>query len=246
MNAHCWQPVKSPKPLASDLVQVWRVASAVDEKQFASLMERLSTDERKRADGFKFEMDRRHFVVAHGVLRLLLAAYLRVEPESVAMVPDAHGKPRLAGQSGGSIRFNLSHSGDVALYAFCAGREVGVDVEKIRSNVDELAIARQVFTQHEVSQLEMLQGEERTVAFFSSWTRLEALAKASGRGLGIIPQGGILLPPENEGVSRMTAGGSPGHEAAWQIISLQPGSGYKGAVAAEGSDWKIECMEWLH
>ena len=244
--SNCWQVVKSPTSLSPDVVQVWRASSTVDEKQFGDLAQILSSDEKKRAAAFKFDLDRRRFVVAHGSLRLLLAAYLQMEPADVAMVPDAHGKPGLVDQSGSSIRFNLSHAGEMILCAFCAGREVGVDVEKIRPRMDELAIARQVFIPREVSQLEALQGDERTSAFFSSWTRMEALAKASGRGLGLIPQEGISLPPETGGASTMTAKGSRGHEAVWQIISLQPGVGYKGAVAAEGTDWRIECMEWLH
>jgi 4'-phosphopantetheinyl transferase len=222
---------------------VW---SATDEKQFDYLMQLLSYEEKKRAAGFKYEVDRQHFVVAHGSLRLLLAAYLRVLPECLILVPDSHGKPRLADQADRSIRFNISHSGEMILYAFCVGREVGVDVEKIRSNTDELAIARQVFTQNEVSQVELSQGAMRIEIFFNFWTRMEALAKASGHGLGIIPQKGISLPPEVDGTSMAMTRNSSGHEVAWQIISLQPGAGYKAAVAAEGADWKIECMEWLH
>jgi 4'-phosphopantetheinyl transferase len=244
VNNH-WPRVKSPQPLSPDVVHVWRVSSATDEKQFGRLTQILSADEKKRAAAFKFETDRRHFVAAHGSLRLLLAAYLGAGPEGLVMVPGAHGKPRLAGQSAHSIRFNLSHSGEVALCAFCVGREVGVDIEKIRRDADELAVARQVFTQREVNQLEALHGDERTAAFFKSWTRMEALAKATGLGLGLIPSGGISLPPETGEASTVVVKGDPGHDATWQIISLQLGSGYHGAVAAAGANWKLERMEWL-
>jgi 4'-phosphopantetheinyl transferase len=242
---NCWPQVQLPKSLSPNVVHVWRVSSAVDEKQLGSLTQILSSDEKKRSAAFHFEVDRRRFVIAHGSLRLLLAAYLRVEPESLTLVPDSHGKPRLAVPAGRNLRFNLSHSGEMALHAFCTGREVGVDVEKIRNNVDELAIARQVFTHDEVSQLEALPGNERAAAFFNAWTRMEALAKASGLGLSLIPRKGISLPPEIEETSTVKAKDCSGREAVWQIVSLRPGLGYKGAVAAEGADWKIECMEWL-
>jgi 4'-phosphopantetheinyl transferase len=216
-----------------------------DEKQYASLRQTLSPEEKQRAAGLRFEADRRRFVIAHGSLRLLLAAYRRVSPERLVLIPDSRGKPRLADQTGDSIRFNLSRSDEMALYAFGHGREVGVDVEKIGRNVDELAIARRMFTPDEARRLEALQGDERTVAFFNSWTRLEALAKASGHGLGSISQGKISLPPEEDGPNPVTTKGGAGHEPAWHTISLQPGVGYAGAVAAEGTNWEIQCLEWL-
>jgi 4'-phosphopantetheinyl transferase len=227
-----WQNAKSPAPLSAAVIHVWRVSLAADEKQGAGFLAILSADERKRAAGFKFEVDRQRFVVAHGVLRLLLAAYLRELPERLVLVPDSRGKPRLAGPSGDSIRFNLSHSGDMALCAFAQGLEVGVDIEQIGREVDELDIARRMFAPNEVRQLETMQGDERTAAFFQSWTRLEAVAKASGRGLGGMPLG--------EGAAK---GGSD-DGAVWPIVSLQPGSGYAGAVAAEGTGWKIQCFDW--
>jgi 4'-phosphopantetheinyl transferase len=242
---HSWQGAKLPGPLSADMIHVWRILLAADERPSASFLQILSPEEKQRATGFKFEADRRHFVVAHGVLRLLLSAYLRVSPELLGLHPDTHGKPRLADQTGNSIRFNLSRSGELALCAFAQGREVGVDVEKVSHDVDELAIAKRMFAQSEVNQLEALQGDERTAAFFTAWTRLEALAKASGRGLASISQGEVSLPSEEDGSSPVVAKGGPGHDATWRVISLQPALGYAGAIAAEGAGWKIQCLEWL-
>jgi 4'-phosphopantetheinyl transferase len=240
-----WQSAKSPGPLSADVIHVWRISLAVGEKPCAGFMPILAADEKKRAVGFKFEVDRQRFVVAHGVLRILLSAYLHVPPEHLVLNPGSRGKPRLVDQSDGSIRFNLSHSGEMALCAFAQGREVGVDVEKISRDMDDLAIARRMFTPGEARRLETLQGDERTAAFFNSWTRLEALAKACGHGLGSTAHGETSLPLEEAGSSPMSAIGEPGHEVGWQVISLQPGLGYAGAVAAEGAGWKIQCLEWL-
>src|SRR5579871_4090009 len=109
-----WQSAKSPGPFSANIVQVWRVPLAADEKSYASLMQTLSPEEKQRATGFRFETDRRRFVISHGSLRLLLGAYLRVFPERLVLIPGSHGKPRLADQTGDSIRFNLSHSGEMA------------------------------------------------------------------------------------------------------------------------------------
>jgi 4'-phosphopantetheinyl transferase len=243
---NCWQSMKRPASLAINVIHVWRASLAADENVYASLGHTLSASEKQRAAGFKFETDRRHFVIAHGVLRHLLAAYLGAQPENLVLVPDSNGKPRLTGQAGDSIRFNLSRSGEMALCAFACGREVGVDVEKIAREVDELAIARRMFTPSEADRLATLQGEERTAAFFNSWTRLEALVKASGRGLGSMAQEEFSLPQKIDDARKVEAKGGSGHEPVWQIVSLQPGLDYAGAVAAEGTDWTIQCLDWSY
>jgi 4'-phosphopantetheinyl transferase len=238
---HDWRKVAEPPPLSLDLVQVWRVSLAVDEPWLESLLPTLSPQEKERATTFKFEVHRRNFIAARGQLRRLLGAYLQRTPESVALISGAYGTPELArGQGDDALRFNLSHSDEAALFAFGHGREVGVDVEKIRGGVDELAIARQVFAATDVRQLEVLEGSTRTEAFFHAWTRLEALAKVSGQGLGFVPEEGLsFLRPAPTGMMRAGQGALP-----TTVVSLQLESGLKGAVAAQGADWRLACLEW--
>ncbi|MGA3006501.1 MAG: 4'-phosphopantetheinyl transferase superfamily protein [Opitutaceae bacterium] len=238
-----WQIATPPGPLAADVVHVWRASLDPEEIRLDDFRPILSADEQTRAARFRFEKDRQHFVIAHSVLRLLLSAYLGVEPKQVRLVADDRGKPRLADQTDGSIRFNLSHSGALALYALCLGREVGVDVEKVDRSVEPMAVARRMFTPSEAGRLEALLGEERTTAFFELWTRMEALAKATGHGLGSKSANDGFLPV-NDGATLGGAKGQPGDEAGWQTVSLQPGAGYAGAVAAQGTDWTIRCWEW--
>ena len=116
----------------------------------------LSEDERDRAARLRFERDRRRFVVARARLRELLGRRLGMRPEAVAIVYGAQGKPALAR---GELRFNLAHSGELALYAFSRACEVGVDLEEIRAL------------------------PEARPGFLRRWTRREALAKGLGSGL---------------------------------------------------------------
>ena len=63
-------------------------------------------------------------------MRSAAVARLGVPPESVELVHGAHGKPALARDCAApDRRFNVSHSEDVAVYAFSPGREIGIDVE---------------------------------------------------------------------------------------------------------------------
>lgn len=71
-----------------------------------------------------------------GVLRRVLAVYLDEEPRRIRLERGEHGKPRLADPQG-RLRFNLSHSGEIALVAVSGELEVGVDVERVRPKREE-------------------------------------------------------------------------------------------------------------
>jgi 4'-phosphopantetheinyl transferase len=130
----------------------------------------LADDERARSARFRFERDRRRYIVAHGVLRRLLGRYLGVRPEELRFERNGFGKPALTPAFDGRLRFNLSHSADVALVAVASDAEVGVDVERVRA-LPELADDPQTF--------------------LDGWTRNEACVKAMGRGLDeqVVPDG---------------------------------------------------------
>lgn len=92
----------------------------------------LDGDERARARAFVREADRDRYRVAHVVLRRLLGAYLARDPEAVELVREPcpgcggpHGHPAVADAP---LHFSLSHSGELALFAF-ADTRVGIDVE---------------------------------------------------------------------------------------------------------------------
>ena len=129
-------------------------------------------DERQRAGRFHFEKDRGEFIVGRALLRTLLGRYGHREPSQLEFHYGASGKPRLAGEDP-SLRFNLSHSHGLALYAFSRGRELGIDVEQIRSNADAKKIAERFFSSQEVATLRALPAHEREKAFFDCWTRKE-------------------------------------------------------------------------
>lgn len=142
----------------------------------------LSADERARAARFALERDRQRYVACRAGLRQLLAERLECDPGSIEFSYGAFGKPALAGPAR-DLRFNVSHCGDIALFAFAQDCEVGVDVEAVRMDEDADRIARETFSRAEWLGYCAHATCSRPRAFFGYWTRREALAKALGTGL---------------------------------------------------------------
>src|SRR5271163_517516 len=144
----------------------------------------LSADEIARAQRFHFEKDRIHFIHCRSALRFLLARYLGVSPAGIRFEYLSGGKPQLiAEQNPRRLQFNLSHSNNMALIAVGSELRLGVDIEKIRDNVDTAALAERFFSPRERAGLRALPGHLRVPAFFACWTRKEAFLKATGTGL---------------------------------------------------------------
>ena len=96
----------------------------------------LSEDEYARADRFRFSSDRNRFMIGRRLLRVLLSAYLKTDLTGVSFDYSPNGKPSLPSDYGASeIKFNVSHSDKMALFAFVRGKEVGIDVELVRRDI---------------------------------------------------------------------------------------------------------------
>jgi 4'-phosphopantetheinyl transferase len=170
----------SKRPARED-VHVWCVSLSLPEDRFSRFEQVLSRDERARADRFRFAVHRQHFVAARGVLRYLLGHYAEMSPARIQFQEGAYGKPALVKQ--GRVRFNVSHSGELGLYAIADQREVGIDIEQHRAMDDLEGIAKHYFAPGELAELERLTSADRNAAFFRCWSRKEAFVKAVGAGL---------------------------------------------------------------
>ena len=174
-----------PKSLpAPDGIELWLVEGPGTESEHSALYELLSVDERARASGFKVEEARSSFIVSRGFLRTLLGDALAGAPETIHLDEGEHGKPLLSGAHAGSgIEFNVSHSGDLFLYAVSRGRAVGVDIERKKDGLSVESIARRYFASGEARSLLEQAPEQRLSNFYRCWTRKEAYLKAKGTGL---------------------------------------------------------------
>jgi 4'-phosphopantetheinyl transferase len=204
-----------PLTLAPAEPHVWRIP--LDRFPPEDFSADLSPEEAARR--FRFADHQRRYVCAHGALRRILSRYTGLAPRALQFSAGPHGKPRLDPES--TIRFNLSHSGELALVAVAEAREIGVDIEHIRPVDDAIRIARRMFSSAEAVALDALPPAERTVPFFRSWTRMEALLKAAGRGI----EGEVS--PNN-----------------WSLRDLDLAPGYAAALALEGPLENVVILEY--
>lgn len=206
----------------------------------------LAEDERRRADEFCFEKDRERFVLTRGVLRILLGRYLNLEPRQLNFCYGLHGKPALAERfDGDALRFNVSHSHGLALMALTHNREVGIDVEYVRSDLELDEIASRYFSPQEAATLRSLSIDVRTEAFFAGWTRKEAYIKAKGEGLSLaLDKFSVSLAPGEPAVLLSVGENQSPEVACWNLQSLSPGPGYAAAVATEGHVRRLVFRHW--
>jgi 4'-phosphopantetheinyl transferase len=210
-------------------VQIWGIWLTASDAALARYRSTLSPDELERAERFSFPNLRRSYVLSRGGLRILLAHYLGCSPHEIELVYGPKGKPALRHLT--RIRFNASHSGQMALYAFTDDCELGVDVEQIRELDDADAIAARFFSSNEVSELLSLRPADRGLAFLRCWTRKEAYVKSIGGGLAI-PLNHFqvtLLPEVPARFVQVTS--DMGTANDWTLAELELAAGYVGALA---------------
>jgi 4'-phosphopantetheinyl transferase len=211
-------------------IHVWQIDLAIDAASRSLLRSHLSEDESERAARFRFDHDRNRFITARGMLRTLLARYLQKQPKDLQFFLGREGKPALALDSSERVlSFNVSHSQDVAVFAFGWNRSIGVDVEKVRSDVEYDDIAQHYFSAGEMQSLAQLPRRKRVEGFFLCWTRKEAYVKASG--------GGLQIPLDSFDVS-LEPGCSArflrGVHSSWRISSFMAGNEYPAALVYDG------------
>jgi 4'-phosphopantetheinyl transferase len=231
--------------LAENEVHVWRASLEVPASSVEHLQRLLVDGEIERARRFYFEKDRRHWIVAHAVLRTLLGRYLRVEPRTLVFATNEYGKPSIASPlAERRLHFNLSHSGDLALYAFAYDKELGIDVERMRVGIDYMDLATRYFSVYERTALRALPADRQEEAFFLCWSRKEAYIKARGKGVSLpLDQFDVSLAPDEPAIL-LGSREEPQATERWSLHALFPGERYAGALVTEGSGWQICCWQW--
>lgn len=168
---------------SKDVPAVWEARLTDDGATLSELTSLLSAEERARLERLQGREDQKRFLVGRGLLRLFVGAHTGTPAHEVAFNYGPAGKPCVASSVGVPVlHFNVSHSGNLVLFAFHPTQEVGVDVEKMRPHNDLAAVAERVFPADEFEPWQRLDPQERYTAFFRIWTRHEARLKTLGSG----------------------------------------------------------------
>ncbi|MFE4104961.1 4'-phosphopantetheinyl transferase family protein [Almyronema epifaneia] len=235
-----WQPPHNPLTLTPKTVQVWCGSLQITSARLALYSPLLSAVEQARARQFRIDGDRDRFILSRGMLRQILAARLGCAPAELVFAYGEFGKPYLVNSPLPQLQFNLSHSGDLALYALACDRQVGIDVEALRPLPRLAKLANRCLTETEQRYLHNVATTEQVATFLSYWTCKEAFLKAIGKGLTqAMHQLEISLGPP---LQLLQAANTPAHH--WQLKSLRPAQNYIAAIAVEGTDWQLSC--WQH
>jgi 4'-phosphopantetheinyl transferase len=228
-----------------DTVQVWAFVLEGPPDFLARCRTLLSPEERQRADRFVFERDRIRHTVAHALLRHVLSRYClsdsSVSSASLRFSTTHTGKPSLQ-LPALPLQFNLTHSEDRALLAVSAGFALGVDLEKVRTNIEALSISRHYFFGAERDDIERAAAEDLPDTFFRYWVAKEAVLKAQGIGLGF-PLDKFRVAFESHSNTATVETLDPQRLAPdWRVQLLPCEPGWHAAVAAAGTHWKIEVV----
>lgn len=225
---------------ASNQIHFWQHRLEADARAVQESYRVLSNDEQARADLISRLEVRDRFVLARGGLRHILARYLNADSRDLVFAYAERGKPYLEGSD---LSFNLSHSGDMAVYAVTRSRTVGVDVEFLGRRVSRDAVAQRFFAPEETEVIDSAPDGEKERTFFTIWTLKEAYLKACGGGISI-PLDSFAVTPGEPIASLLREDGDPEAGRKWKLISVDVENDYVAALCAEGQGWKLKHLWW--
>lgn len=219
-------------------LHIWSVRKSDHENRLQEYWSILDDIERERALKFKFLKEYNCFIIARGVLRSLLGAYLRTAPGQIKFQFGHHGKPYVNHPS--QIKFNISHSGDTILLGFIQKHPIGIDVEYTKRKVDVKKIAKLFFAEEEVTSLFNLDQAYHTQAFYNCWTRKEAFIKAVGSGLSFPLDQFVVSLDSTKEAALIDTKWDKKEKDKWMLNAIEPEKDYIAAVSVKGNVSNIQ------
>lgn len=219
-------------------IHIWTADLAVSEPELEKYFAMLSPDECVRANRYHFPVHRGRFIAARSMLRTLISLYTSVAPQEILFSYDDNDKPFLKIPDHTQLQFNLSHSENMAVYAFTLGHAIGVDVEKVQDDYNQ-KVAERFFSQQENDALMRLPSQDRLTGFYRVWARKEAIIKAIGKGLSIaLPSFSVSVNDDFEMVMI-------DNNESWSLLPVSIHSAYQSAVATNQIVKKISYWKFI-
>ena len=228
--------------LDRNVVHLWGIELDGSPRCLEQCAQWLDKEEQHRAARLVREKDRQRYVLAHGGLRAVLSRYLGIDPDRVELRRNEAGKPFVTRERRGqsAITFNMSHAQGRALIAVSQGQEVGVDLERIRSEIEVAKLSERFFAPSEHAVIMQATQDQRAAKFFRFWVAKEAVLKAQGVGLRALSQCEIIFGADGVGAEALVPADSALQEH-WRVRLLGCDEGWEAAVAAQGRDWVVQC-----
>jgi 4'-phosphopantetheinyl transferase len=178
-------------------------------------------------------------------LRRILASYLQIEPKGLTFTYSEFGKPSLAIPQT-DVRFNASRSHDKALIVCTRGREIGVDIEMIRRDLEVDDLAHRFFSVAENDRLRAVPPDSRHLAFLRCWTCKEAFVKAVGMGLSLDPVKVDVSMALANPAAALTAEREEFTVNGWSVIAFGTAAvaGHLSALATKGPVSNVSVQPW--
>lgn len=227
------------QPLVADAanIDVWLAyyRDISDAQLHAEYRSLLTEEERGKEFRFYFPDDQRRYLVTRALVRTVLSRYLDVAPTQWRFENNRYGRPAISNLSNAEcgLCFNISHTKGLIALGITRGRELGVDVENVRTREVSIDIADRFFARPEVDELASVPRERQQDRFFEYWTFKESYIKARGMGLSI-PLGQFSFHYPHERAVNLAIDPQLGDDAGrWGFWQYRPTTEYLLAVCAE-------------
>lgn len=227
--------------ISQNQVHLWHCRFDANKQCMETFKRILSEDEKQKAGRFKFNIHRERSIISRGVLRTLLGRYLEKKPSELEFGYTAHAKPYLKNE--GSLRFNVSHSGNRAVFGFVHGGEIGVDIEKVKSDFEVMDIAQNFFSSDEIRTLQALPEEQKVEGFYRCWTRKEAFIKAKGMGLSF-PLTSFSVSLDADKAELLRTEWAAAEKKEWKLFTFIPAKNYLVALSVGAGVNSVQVMDW--
>lgn len=219
-------------------IHIWFVNFDVSEDKITFLSSFLSEDEILKASKFKFKKDKNCSIITRGALRLLSGEYLNLNPKDIKFKYGEYGKPYFNMET--ELKFNVSHSGNMAVIGFVLNDDIGVDIEEIKTDFEVFDIASNYFSKLEIETLNELPKEKHVECFYRCWTRKESFIKAKSQGLSFPLDSFSVSIHSDKKAELLETKWDEKEKSTWKLFTFSPHQNYIGAVSVQNKITNIE------
>ena len=200
----------------------------------------LDANELAVIDRFKFPQVRDNYIVAHGLLREILANYINESAVQLKFSKTEFGKPFLADYP--ELSFNMSHSGNSLAIAVAQQCQLGIDIEYYKPRDTWAGLVKKCFALEEADYWHSLDKAEQGRAFYQFWVRKEAFVKADGKGITLGLNQCVINPADLNGFLRVPE--TCGAADLWRIDALSLSEEVMAAVVCDKKNAMLRFIEF--